>query len=41
MSSPCDPKYAPVGDVGVAILAIDSRLKSIYDGPTEIGRAHV
>ncbi|MER5747187.1 hypothetical protein ACFV97_16660 [Streptomyces sp. NPDC059913] len=34
MSSPCDPKYAPVGDVGVAILAIDSRLKSIYDGPT-------
>ncbi|MFB6817556.1 hypothetical protein ACFCV8_23715 [Streptomyces sp. NPDC056347] len=34
MSSPCDPKYAPIGDVGVAIMAIDSRLKSIYDGPT-------
>ncbi|WP_326770574.1 hypothetical protein OG978_43235 (plasmid) [Streptomyces sp. NBC_01591] len=32
MSSPCDPAYAPAGDVGVALMAIDSRLKAIYDG---------
>ncbi|WP_395358490.1 hypothetical protein ACHGLA_01725 [Streptomyces sp. YH02] len=35
MSSPCDPQYAPAGDVGAALLMIDSRLKSIYDGRTE------
>ncbi|MGW8884603.1 hypothetical protein [Streptomyces sp. NPDC055749] len=35
MSSPCDPKYAPAGDVGAALLMIDSRLKGIYDGKTE------
>ncbi|MFH8516156.1 hypothetical protein ACH4CE_13755 [Streptomyces gelaticus] len=34
MSSPCDPAYAPAGDVGVALMAIDSRLKAIYDGRT-------
>ncbi|WP_105969059.1 hypothetical protein [Streptomyces geranii] len=32
MSSPCDPKYAPAGDVGAALMAIDSQLKAIYDG---------
>ncbi|WP_406065828.1 hypothetical protein OG462_40400 [Streptomyces sp. NBC_01077] len=35
MSSPCDPQYAPAGDVGAALLMIDSRLKAIYDGRTE------
>ncbi|MCX5395260.1 hypothetical protein ABZY68_08255 [Streptomyces sp. NPDC006482] len=34
MSSPCDPKYAPVGDVGAALMVIDSQLKAIYDGKT-------
>lgn len=32
MSSPCDPQYAPAGDVGAALLMIDSRLKAVYDG---------
>ena len=32
MSSPCDPKYAPAGDVGTALMMVDARLKSIYDG---------
>ncbi|MDN3027883.1 hypothetical protein [Streptomyces sp. S.PB5] len=32
MSSPCDPKYAPAGDVGTALLMVDSRLKAVYDG---------
>ncbi|MFC8125661.1 hypothetical protein [Streptomyces sp. NPDC057302] len=31
MSSPCDPEYAPVGDVGAALMIIDSRLKGIHD----------
>jgi hypothetical protein len=35
VSSPCDPQYAPVGDVGAALMMIDSRLKSIHDGKTE------
>ncbi|MEU8679305.1 hypothetical protein [Streptomyces sp. NPDC048560] len=35
MSSPCDPQHAPVGDVGAALLMIDSRLKGIHDGRTE------
>lgn len=34
MSSPCDPEYAPVGDVGAALMMIDSRLKAIYDNKT-------
>ncbi|MFI9649490.1 hypothetical protein ACIHAA_24725 [Streptomyces sp. NPDC052040] len=34
MTSPCDPQYAPVGDVGAALMVIDSRLKAIYDGKT-------
>ncbi|MGW0732358.1 hypothetical protein [Streptomyces sp. NPDC002851] len=35
MSSPCDPQHAPAGDVGAALMMIDSRLKEIYDGRTE------
>ncbi|WP_210583612.1 hypothetical protein [Streptomyces sp. GESEQ-35] len=35
MSSPCDPEYAPVGDVGAALMMVDSRLKAIYDSKTE------
>ncbi|WP_418955256.1 hypothetical protein [Streptomyces tritici] len=35
MSSPCDPRYAPAGDVGAALMVIDSRLKAIYAGKTE------
>lgn len=34
MSSPCDPKYAPAGDVGGAIMVIDSRLKAVYEDRT-------
>lgn len=29
--SPCDPKYAPAGDVGGALMVIDSRLRSVYE----------
>jgi hypothetical protein len=32
LSSPCDPQHAPAGDVGAALMMIDSRLKAIYDG---------
>ncbi|MFG2884765.1 hypothetical protein ACGFYV_21150 [Streptomyces sp. NPDC048297] len=32
MSSPCDPEYAPAGDVSAALLMIDSRLRSVYAG---------
>ncbi|MGW2748104.1 hypothetical protein [Streptomyces sp. NPDC001450] len=35
MSSPCDPEYAPVGDVGAALMMIDSRLTAVYDSKTE------
>jgi len=35
VSSPCDPAHAPVGDVGAALMMIDSRLKAIYDGRTK------
>ncbi|MFE6687597.1 hypothetical protein ACFVFQ_14070 [Streptomyces sp. NPDC057743] len=34
MSSLYDPQHAPVGDVGAALMMIDSRLKSIHDGKT-------
>jgi hypothetical protein len=34
VSSPCDPQHAPVGDVGAALMMVDSRLKSIRDGRT-------
>ncbi|MEU5216624.1 hypothetical protein AB0G79_10550 [Streptomyces sp. NPDC020807] len=36
MSSTCDPQYAPAGDVGTALMVIDSRLKAVYDGRTEV-----
>lgn len=35
MPSTCDPQYAPAGDVGAAIMLIDSRLKSVYSDKTE------
>ncbi|GAA4822431.1 hypothetical protein [Streptomyces ziwulingensis] len=31
MSSPCGPQNAPAGDVGAALLMVDSRLRAIYD----------
>ncbi|MEV6250392.1 hypothetical protein AB0M38_29965 [Streptomyces sp. NPDC051742] len=34
MTSSCDPRFAPAGDVGGALMVIDSRLKAIYDGKT-------
>ncbi|UNO39072.1 hypothetical protein [Streptomyces sp. MST-110588] len=34
MTSPCDPQYAAAGDVGAAIMMIDSRLKGVRDGKT-------
>ncbi|MGW2957103.1 hypothetical protein ACWDGI_01275 [Streptomyces sp. NPDC001220] len=36
MPSPCDPQYAPAGDVGAALMMIDSRLRSIYEGKAGI-----
>ncbi|MFH8411420.1 hypothetical protein ACH4FX_42695 [Streptomyces sp. NPDC018019] len=35
MSSSCDPQHAPAGDVGAALMMIDSRLRSIHGGKTE------
>ncbi|GGV76134.1 hypothetical protein GCM10010512_51160 [Streptomyces thermoviolaceus subsp. thermoviolaceus] len=35
LSSPCDPEYAPAGDVGAALLLIDSRLTAVRDGRTQ------
>ncbi|WP_405911741.1 hypothetical protein OG760_02895 [Streptomyces sp. NBC_00963] len=32
MSSSCGPQHAPVGDVGVALMMIDSRLRGIHEG---------
>ncbi|MBO8190552.1 hypothetical protein ITI46_02325 [Streptomyces oryzae] len=32
MSSPCDPRYAPVGDVGAALMMVDSQLKAVHNG---------
>ncbi|MFE6844743.1 hypothetical protein [Streptomyces sp. NPDC057686] len=32
MPSPCDSRYAPAGNVGAALMLIDSRLKTVYDG---------
>ncbi|WP_030244076.1 hypothetical protein [Streptomyces sp. NRRL S-350] len=31
MPSPCDPRYASVGDVGAALMVVDSRLKALHD----------
>ncbi|QNP68643.1 hypothetical protein IAG44_03615 [Streptomyces roseirectus] len=35
MPSPCDPAFAPIGDVSTALLLIDSRLKTVHSGRTE------
>ncbi|MCF2533549.1 hypothetical protein [Yinghuangia soli] len=35
-SSPCDPRFAPAGDVGTALMMTDARLKSVYDGNTDM-----
>lgn len=35
MPSSCDPAHSPVGDVGAALMLIDSRLKTVHDGRTE------
>ncbi|EMF00918.1 hypothetical protein J7W19_26655 [Streptomyces mobaraensis NBRC 13819 = DSM 40847] len=32
MPSICDPQYAPAGDVGAALMLIDSRLKTVQAG---------
>ncbi|MEU6476659.1 hypothetical protein ABZ858_07160 [Streptomyces sp. NPDC047017] len=37
MASPCDPEHAPVGDVGAALMMIDSHLKTVHDGRTAAG----
>ncbi|WP_031512043.1 hypothetical protein [Streptomyces sp. NRRL F-5123] len=34
MPSPCDPRNAPAGDVGAALMMIDSRLRTVYAGRT-------
>lgn len=36
MSSSCDPQHAPAGDVGAALMMIDSQLKSVYGGRSEV-----
>ncbi|MET4927417.1 hypothetical protein P3L51_34505 [Streptomyces sp. PSRA5] len=35
MSSPYDPKHAAAGDVGAALMMVDSRLRGVHDGITE------
>jgi len=35
VSSPYGPQHAPAGDVGAALMLIDSRLRSIHEGSTE------
>lgn len=40
MTSPCDPQYAPAGDVSAALMVIDSRLKALYDGRTGTDPEH-
>ncbi|MEV5984618.1 hypothetical protein AB0L85_06285 [Streptomyces sp. NPDC052051] len=35
MASSCSPEYAPAGDVGAALMVVDSQLKAIYDGKAE------
>lgn len=32
MSASCDPAHAPVGDVGAALMMVDSRLKAVHSG---------
>lgn len=36
----CDPQHAPVGDVSAALMVIDSRLKSVYDGKSGTDPEH-
>ncbi|ARZ72578.1 hypothetical protein SMD11_7002 [Streptomyces albireticuli] len=36
MPSPCDPQYAPAGDVSAALMVVDSRFKSVHGGKTEV-----
>ncbi|MCX4625453.1 MULTISPECIES: hypothetical protein [unclassified Streptomyces] len=40
MPSPCDSQYAPAGNVGAALMLIDSRLKTVYDGKAGTGPEH-
>ncbi|SOB88450.1 hypothetical protein [Streptomyces sp. 1331.2] len=40
MSSPCDPAFAPAGDVSAALMVVDSKLKAIYDGRSGLGPEH-
>ncbi|MEU4077923.1 hypothetical protein [Streptomyces venezuelae] len=40
MSSSCDPRHAPAGDVGAAVMIVDSRLKAVYDGRTGTDAEH-
>lgn len=40
MSSPYAPKHAPAGDVGAALMLMDSRLKGIHEGRTETDPEH-
>lgn len=35
VSSPYGPQHAPAGDVGAALMLIDSRLRSIHEGSPE------
>jgi hypothetical protein len=32
VSASCDPAHAPVGDVGAALMMVDSRLKAVHSG---------
>lgn len=38
MSSSCDPKYAPAGDVGAVLMMVDSRLKTVRAGESATDR---
>lgn len=40
MTSPCSPQHAPAGDVGTALMIIDSRLKAVRDGRAEADAEH-
>ncbi|SOB88426.1 hypothetical protein [Streptomyces sp. 1331.2] len=40
MSSSCDPKHAPAGDVSAALMVVDSRLKAVYDGKSGTDPEH-
>lgn len=36
MTSSCDPQHASAGDVGAALMMVDSRLKSIHESNGEV-----